>query len=73
MMTLWPTLKAEEQAYAAVLLAEGVHSLTQNGATVLINLDHLALPHIYGKGTEPIPSDEFDWSDWFEEWEEQKI
>ncbi len=66
MMTLWRAVT--EDIYVAVLIAEGVQAVksgSEGGALPEVNLDMLALPYLYGQGTEPITGDDLDWSGWF--------
>ncbi len=66
MMALWSAVA--QSPLAAVLPAEGVLVLKESDDGLLIDLDNLALPYLYGTGTEHISNDDFDWSDWFGEW-----
>jgi hypothetical protein len=43
--------------------------LTLTGETYRLNLDALALPEIYGLGTEAGHEEAFDWSEWASEWQ----
>lgn len=56
----------------AALQGEGVPYRRDKTSRIWVDLNELALPYTYGLGTEHLPAEVIDWSDWFEQWEARR-
>ncbi len=53
-----------------VLKREGVLYQRRPRGGIQVDVDTLGLPYIYGRGTDHLPDEPFDWSGWFDQWQQ---